>query len=336
MSNFVLTRTPVRFSLDGGGSDLDSYYRKFGGAITSMTINKYVYTMIERRSDDRVFVNSCDYKDSQFVKSSNDGERLLGAGLKIPVAACKRLGVTGVNVFVASEIGGGTGLGTSCAVAVNLLNALANYAGRPMTKHELADQAYHLCHDDLRMFCGRKDATVTAYGGLVHATYDRNDSFTVESLRLPSATMKELRRWALLFDTGMRRNSDTILEGQHDLDYDDPANGIHVVKEAAIRIRELLEVPDFPAIGRVMDESWRRKRQAVPHISNSMIDAAYEAAISAGALGGRISGAGNGGILIIFCPPSDTISVTARLTAMGLKPFDWDFDTDGSKVLVNL
>lgn len=334
MSNFVLSRTPVRFSYGGGGTDLESYYRKRGGAVTSVTINKYVYTIVERRTDNRVFINSCDYRDSAFVDHGVDP--LCGEGLKIPRAACHKLGITGVNVFTASEITGGSGLGTSCAVACNIINALTHYIGEPRSKYELADQAYKLCHDDLGMHCGRKDSTVAAFGGLNHIVFKPDDTFDVEPVRLNPDQLSELRQRTLLFDTNMRRKSDSILTGQDELDYDDPENGIHYVKESAIKIRGFLEAGDLDAVGRQMDFSWRHKRRTVVNISNELIDRAYDTALEHGALGGRISGAGNGGILIIFAADDTAPQITTALTQLGLTPVDYDFDFDGLKILLNV
>jgi D-glycero-alpha-D-manno-heptose-7-phosphate kinase len=306
----VITRTPVRISLGGGGTDLASYYQAYGGAALSMSINKYVFVMVQK--------DTC--------------TRYCSAETVLPRAVVQRLGLAHpASIHVSTTVSGGTGLGTGGAITVGLVHAISCYNGRRPSPGELAETAYSIEFDDLKLSCGKKDQYATAFGGINLFRFNQDDTVNVEPLRLPPELEATLHAHLMLFYTGRTRNSEEILRRQQELSASVIADGLHALKASTLRIAEMLRNGDFEGIGRQLHIDWEIKRAIVPGISNEVIDDAYARAIAAGALGGRISGAGNGGYIIIYCPPDWHESVRRALAHLDELAFE--FDHTGSRVV---
>jgi D-glycero-alpha-D-manno-heptose-7-phosphate kinase len=306
----TITRTPVRISLGGGGTDLASYYKAYGGAALSMSINKYVFVTVQ--------ADNC--------------TRYCSAETMLPQAVVRRLGLSRpAAIHVTTTVSGGTGLGTGGAITVGLVNAVSVYNGFLLPPGELAETAYSIEFDDLGLSCGKKDQYATAFGGINLFRFNQDDTVDVEPLHLPAEREAALRAHLMLFYTGRTRNSEEILRRQQELSASVIADGLHALKASTLRIAEMLRAGDFEAIGRQLDIDWEIKRAIVPGISNEVIDDAYARARAAGALGGRISGAGNGGYIIIFCSPDRHAAVRHALAHLDELAFD--FDHTGSRVL---
>src|SRR5256885_11700460 len=189
----LIVRTPVRISFGGGVTDLPAYYRKFGGAVLSAAINKHFYTILQKRSDGKVQVISSDLR---VVETWEDIARLsvTGSELEIPLCVMKELGcAVSVNLFLASEIPPGTGLGSSASVCVNILKTLTNYLHRPLSKYDLAEQAFHIARDILGKHIGKQDEYAAAFGGLNYISFHPDGSAQVEPLDLGIVALGELQ-----------------------------------------------------------------------------------------------------------------------------------------------
>ncbi len=334
----LIVRSPVRISFGGGGTDLPAYYEQFGGAVLNAAINKYFYTILGRRSDECIQIISSDLRLCESWRGLSAME-IEGSRLEIPVAALKYLGQEMyVDLFLASEIPPGTGLGSSASVCVNVLKTLTNYLQTPLSKQDLADTAFHIARHVLHRHIGKQDEYAAAFGGLNFIEFMANGASQVQAVDLGNSSMTELQNNLLLFFTGAAHHSWGILEEQErstESQSRKPIEALHEIKELAFRMRDALRSGDLRAFASMLHDSWMAKRQVSTRISNSRIDALYEIAINNGALGGKITGAGGGGFLLLYCEPPRQQDVRQALDAEGLKEMTFNFDFQGAQVLVN-
>lgn len=334
----LIVRSPVRISFGGGGTDLPAYYEQFGGAVLNVAINKYFYTILGHRSDDCIQIISSDLRLCERWRGLSSME-IEGSGLEIPVAALKYLGQEMyVDLFLASEIPPGTGLGSSASVCVNVVKTLTSYLQRPLSKKDLADTAFHIARHVLRRHVGKQDEYAAAFGGLNFIEFLPDGTSRVEPIDLGLPTMSDLQNNLLLFFTGAAHHSWVILEEQEkstEANQRKPLQALGQIKELAYRMRDTLTAGDLHSFAAMLHDSWVAKRQVSSAISNSRIDGLYDLALRNGALGGKITGAGGGGFLLLFCEPSRQPDVRQALTAQGLKEMTFNFDFQGAHVLVN-
>ncbi|MDO8503799.1 MAG: hypothetical protein Q7S60_03850 [bacterium] len=311
--DLVISKTPVRFSLAGGGTDLDSYYQKFGGLAVSMTIDKYVYVLVRRDSETRICAPS--------------------EHRSLPQAVVRELGLQKpAFISVVPELAGGTGLGTGGAITVGLINAISFFNGKKLSKDRIADLAYKIERHKLKLSCGRKDQYSTSFGGINLLRFDPDETVEVRPFKLSRrAAVEDLREHICLFDTGLRRSSEKILSRQQGLSGGRIVEGLHYLKEGAQVIAQALSRGDLERVGRRMHEEFLIKRKIIPGHSTRAINQAYERAMKVGAWGGRISGAGGGGYLIVFCPPAKRTKVIKALQPFSHLAFDFDFE--GTKII---
>ena len=334
----LIVRSPVRISFGGGGTDLPAYYQQNGGAVLSTAINKYFYTVLGTRTDQSIQIISSDlricetWRDFQSVQIP-DG------GLEIPVAVLKDLDrEVCVDLFLASEIPPGTGLGSSASVCVNVLKTLTTYLHLPLSKQDLAEGAFHVARNVLHRHVGKQDEYAAAYGGLNFIEFLPDGGARVESIDPGHAVMTELQNSLLLFFTGSAHHSWNILAEQErstEQGSRRPIEALHEIKELAYRMRDALRSGDLPRFANMLDEGWRAKKRVSNKISNSRIDALYELSLRNGALGGKITGAGGGGFLLLFCEPQHQDRLRHALAAEGLHEMTFSFDFQGAQVLVN-
>lgn len=334
----VIVRSPVRISFGGGGTDLPSYYKRYGGAVLSASINKYFYTIVTKRTDDKIQVISSDLRVIETWKDItrmhvSDGE------LSIPLAAMKDLGIeTGLNLFLASEIPPGTGLGSSASVCVGILKALAMYQQLSLSRYQLAEKAFHIARNVLGMPVGKQDEYATAFGGLNYISFHEDDSATVEPVSIPQEILRELQANLMLFFTGVSHNSWSILKSQEQLSSQNggPAiHSLHEIRQFAKSMQTALLGGNLKKFGSQLNDGWEAKRRISDKISNSRIDTLYEMALENGASGGKITGAGGGGFLLLYCERSAQENVRAVFAAEGLREMTFEFDFQGAQVLVN-
>jgi D-glycero-alpha-D-manno-heptose-7-phosphate kinase len=329
----LISRAPVRISFGGGGTDLPSFYERYGGLVISTTINHYVYAILTPGSKEAVQIISADYHT--FWRQSLDN-LIWDGDLALPRAIVHEFDLhRGLDIFLASQIPPGTGLGSSGSVAVCLINGLAAWQGMALTSPEVAERACYVEIEKMGMPVGRQDQYASAFGGLNCITFTA-DGVTVEPLQVSEATRHALERRLMLFFTGSSRQSSNILRYQKQKGEEGDSRVIErllTIKELGLAIREALEAGDLATFGELMHRSWVQKRSLAPNISNQAIDAVYELARSKGAVGGKITGAGGGGFLMLCCEEAYQAGVTEALERANLRRMGFAFDTQGAQVM---
>jgi D-glycero-alpha-D-manno-heptose-7-phosphate kinase len=334
----LITRSPVRISFGGGGTDLPAYYEQFGGAVLSTTINKYFYTVLRKRGDGKIQVISSDLRTLE-TWANIAGMSVERSELDIPLAAVKEFGHNvSVDLFLASEIPPGTGLGSSASVCVNVLKALSAYVHLPLSKYDLAELAFHIARNVLGNPVGKQDEYAAVFGGLNYIDFGKDGSVTVEPLELDSALLCELQDSLMLFFTGSTHQSRTILREQEESTRRDRGaalKSLHEIGSLAGHMRSALLEGDLYTFGTLLDQGWQAKRQVCGKISNDRIDKLYSLARENGALGGKLTGAGGGGFLLVYCERQNRAGVRDALTAAGAREMTFQFDFKGAQVIVN-
>jgi len=332
----LLVRAPVRISFAGGGTDLASYYERYGGMVVSAAIDKYFYVFLNPIGGEGIQISSSDY--SAFARWSAKEQPVHDDVLKLPRAVLQAFGSNeGFSIFLASEIPPGTGLGSSSTVAVALTKAISTYLGQRLAPGEIAELAAHIEIEKLGSPIGKQDQYAAAFGGLNVLTF-RRDRVQVEPLRQLPAVRQELEAHLLLFYTGSSRSANAILKEQQRATTQGRADvvaALHAIKQFALETREALEAGDLDRFGHILQQSWEVKRRLVSGVTNPEIDELYRLARDRGALGGKITGAGGGGFLLLYCEPRYQPEVCAAMQAQGLYRMEFHFDEGGTKVLLN-
>jgi D-glycero-alpha-D-manno-heptose-7-phosphate kinase len=334
----LIVRSPVRISFGGGGTDLPAYFEKYGGAVLSAAINKYFYTVVTKRTDDRIQVISSDLR---IIETWEDIARMdaKSGDLSIPLAAMKDLGIhTPINLFLASEIPPGTGLGSSASVCVNILKALTTYIHKPLTKYELAERAFNIARNVLQMPVGKQDEYAAAFGGLNYISFYQNGRSSVEPLALAPESLRELQANLMLFFTGASHNSWSILKAQEESTKQSSGAALNSLREIHLlagEMRDALAGGNLKEFGTLLDKGWQAKRKVSTKISNSRIDQLYDIAQRNGAIGGKITGAGGGGFLLLYCEKPKQNKVREAFASEGLREMSFELDFHGARVLVS-
>lgn len=328
----ILARAPLRVPLGGGGTDLPSYYMKYGGFVLSAAINKYVYICINRPAADDLI--RAKYSRYEQVSSPDEVQH----DLLRP--ALKQLNLNGnIEITSMADVPSGTGLGSSGTYLVALLTALHSLKRETIPSHSLAEQACHIEIDLAGHPVGKHDQYMATFGGITCLEFKGDGQVEVAPLNIPAATLEELSASVLLFYTGMSRASTEILgEQTYQCQNGNGAmlESLHRTKELGYRIKEALELGDLDEFGRLLDEHWQNKKKRSTKITDGRIDEWYNIGRNNGALGGKIMGAGGGGFFMFYCPNGHKPRLRAALKAAGLREMRYDFDLEGAKVLVNL
>jgi D-glycero-alpha-D-manno-heptose-7-phosphate kinase len=333
----VIVRAPVRISFGGGGTDLAAYYIPFGGYVVSAAITRYCYVIADQSPDGGIHINSADYRVYESYTRGEipeaDGPLAL-AKAAIAYFASHGLLEKGVNLFLASEVLPGTGLGSSSAMAVALVRALAAHLHMTIGAIEAADLACWLEIEYLDMPIGKQDQYASACGGLNAIEFSAN-GVSVTPLDLPADVITTLSTRLLLFSTGKTHDSACILRHQQADIQTKPGTIelLHRIKALAENMREALIVEELDLFGQLLDLGWREKRSLSKKISTAAIDHYYNAARKAGALGGKIVGAGGGGFLLLYCSAHRQKAVRETMIRLGLREITFDFDFAGARIL---
>jgi D-glycero-alpha-D-manno-heptose-7-phosphate kinase len=327
----ILSRAPYRISLGGGGTDLPSYYSKYGGFILSAAINKYLYIYVNRPAADNLI--RLKYSRSEQVSVPDEIQHDLVR------LALKELDL-GASLEIASmaDIPAGTGLGSSGTYLVALLTALHELKREKIPTQALAEQACHIEIDLAGHAAGKHDHYLAAFGGITCLDIDQDGDVTVSPLNVSVTTAEEFRNNVLLFYTGITRSSDAILEAQRretENGNSEVVDSLHHTKELGYRIKEVLEQGDLERFGLLLDEHWQNKKRRSNQISDPILDQYYDIVKGCGGLGGKVMGAGGGGFFMFFCPNQSKARVRKALSGAGLREIAYDFDFDGAKVMVN-
>jgi D-glycero-alpha-D-manno-heptose-7-phosphate kinase len=323
----IISQTPLRIGLLGGGTDLPGYYREHGGRVLNCAIDKYVYVIVKQRFDDDIYVN---YSKKEIVSRVDDLEH------ELVREAMHMAGVTnGVEITTLADIpsGGGSGLGSSSAVTVGLLQALFAYQGRQVSAEELAERACTIEIERCRKPIGKQDQYIAALGGIRDIRFGPGDEVVAQELGLSAAGRRALQQQIMLFYTGVTRSADSILVEQR-ANIESTRPQLDLLRDLAGMAAGRLRDGDVDAIGPAMRESWEAKRKLATGVSNDEVDAAVTAALDAGAAGAKLTGAGGGGFLLVICPMERQRAVRESLAGMRELPIK--LDHLGSRVVLNV
>ncbi len=323
----IITQTPLRIGLLGGGTDLPGYYREHGGRVLNCAIDKYVYVIVKQRFDNDIYVN---YSKKEIVSRVDDLEH------ELVREAMRMTGVTnGVEITTLADIpsAGGSGLGSSSAVTVGLLHALFAYQGRQVSAEELADQACRIEIEYCGKPIGKQDQYITAFGGIRDIHFGPGEEVIPEKVELPAADRRALQEQIMLFYTGITRSANPILAEQN-ANVESTRTQLDLLRDLASFAAERLRGGDVDAIGPAVRESWEAKRKLASGVSNGQIDKAVADALDAGAYGAKLTGAGGGGFLLVICPIERQRSVRESLARMQELPVK--LDNLGSRVVLNV
>ncbi len=322
----------MRISFGGGGTDLEAYYAKYGGLVISSAINKYFYAVITTDESDDLQVISADYRS--LFRHSPYNDLFWDGDLALPKAILHHFGIRrGINLFVASEVPPGTGLGSSSAAAVTMVRAISTLVEQPLTKQQVAELASYIEIGKMGMPIGKQDQYASAFGGLNKITFS-NEGVTVEPLHIDLDVRKTLERRLMLFFTGSSRESTSILKHQRKSTQDRDEvvlQALHNIKRVAVDVQSCLERGDLDEFARLLDYAWQEKRRLAPGLSTGFIDELYTLALEKGASAGKITGAGGGGFLMLYCHEEAQDIVTTALEERGLKRMNFHFDQQGAR-----
>jgi len=329
-SNVIISRTPVRLPLGGGGTDLASYYSKFGGFFVSAAIDKYNYVAIKKRFESGYRVS---YSKTEITDKIEKIEQ------PIVREALKLLNVGDyLEMVTIADIPGRSGLGGSSSYAVGVLNALHFYKRENVPRRTLAEEACRIEIDVLKEPIGKQDQYVASFGGVNSYEIERDGAVSVKPLALSSHGTAELENNLLLFYTGIKRDASQVLGRQkQDQEKGDKRviETMHEIKKIGYQVRDSLANGDIRSFGELLDLHWRTKKNLSEQISNSRIDQLYELAMRNGALGGKIMGAGGGGFFM-FYSENGKERLRNAMSNEGLKEVRFRFDLDGSKIILNI
>jgi D-glycero-alpha-D-manno-heptose-7-phosphate kinase len=319
----IISRTPLRISFAGGGTDLAAFYKDQPGAVTSTAINKYIYVTINKRFDDTIRVGYSKTEIVNYVDELNHG---------LVREAMKLTGINnGVEITTIADIPSrGTGLGSSSSLTVGLLNALYAFQGIMKSRLTLAKEACKIEIEILGEPIGKQDQYIAAYGGIQHIQFNPDESVYVDPVICTTWTKQQLGKHILLFYTGITRKASTILTKQIENTKKKMENLIKL-KELSEKVRDHMRDENIEGVGKCLHEGWLLKRELASGISNITINEYYQKALSAGAWGGKVLGAGGGGFLMIFCPPENQDKVISVLSDLKCLPIK--LEPQGSKII---
>jgi len=321
----LITQTPLRISFFGGGTDFRDFYRQEEGCVLSSAIDKCIFVVVKRRFDDKIRLG---YTRTEMVDQPEQLSHELAR------EALQMAGISSrIELLTMGDIpSAGSGLGSSSTVTVGLLNALHHHLGNPQSLETLAQQACQVEIERLGKPIGKQDQYIAAYGGLRFIRFLPDETVVVEPVDLPEGERRRFNQQLMLFFTNVTRRSESVLNEQK-ANIDDRMDVLRGLKALAYQGRELLQQGDFDAFGRLMHQGWQLKKQMASRISSGDIDDLYTTALKAGALGGKITGAGGGGFLLLYCPREKQYDVRAALHSLPELPFH--LEQDGTKVIFN-
>jgi D-glycero-alpha-D-manno-heptose-7-phosphate kinase len=323
----IITRTPLRISIGGGGTDLPSFYEREGGFVISAAISKYIYIGINP-----IFVQDYVLKYSELERVGAVDE--ISHPLFREALRMHRI-EPGVEIMSLADIPAGTGLGSSASFTVGLLRALYAYQRQHVTQWVLAEEACHIEMDVLGEPVGKQDQYIASFGGVTCFDFSPDGTVSVNPLRISTDTLHDLEENLLMFFTGYARAATSVLEEQRSRSQhgdSDMLENLRFIKNTGHEIAKVLEAGETEQFAGLMHEHWLRKRERSGSISNPEIDHWYEFAMQNGALGGKLVGAGNGGFLLFYARDRDALR--RALVEAGLPEVRFTFDHDGSVVSV--
>jgi len=326
----VRAKAPLRLSFAGGGTDVTPFPESEGGLVLSATIDRYAYGSLRPRADRRVSVHSVDFGISlEFDVAEGpafDGE------LDLVKAAIRRVtgDAGGYDLLLQSNAPPGSGLGSSSTMMVALIGLLREHRGLPLSEYEIAHLAYLTERQDLEIRGGLQDHYAATFGGFNFIEF--GERVVVNPLRIKDATVNELELNLLLCYTGTTRQSSHIIEDQTDrvrTGESETMEGLRAQKELAVAMKSALLRGELREFGSLLDEAWKQKKRMSPLIATDFIEEAYDVAMQAGALGGKVTGAGGGGYILFYCDFTHKHRLAERLAKMGAAVTEFAFEPRG-------
>lgn len=320
----IISRTPLRISFAGGGSDLPSYYMQHGGAVLSTTIDKYIYIAVHRYFSSNQSLLK--YSKTELVNSNDEIQHPL-------FRECMKLvNVSGLDIASMADVPAGTGLGSSSAFAVSLLNVLHAYKHEAVNAEYLASTACDIEINRLGDPIGKQDQYAAAYGGLNFIRFNYDGSVDVQKIVMDPAVKAQLERNLILLYTGTKHSASAILKEQgKEMQRLDKQQVMHKMVEMAYELKDVLEHNQIDDFGRILNEGWLLKRSLANSISNPLVDNLYDQGMAAGALGGKLLGAGGAGFVLFYCPEDKQEAFRQQMSAYTEMPFK--FENYGSKII---
>lgn len=328
----IISRAPVRISLGGGGTDLQSYYSKYGGFLIAGAIDKYLFISANKRFYDSIRLS---YSQTEIVNSISEIKHAI---FREALSFIKPPNGGGIELVSIADVPANCGLGSSSSFTVALLNALHAYNREYISQQQLAEEACTIEIEKLQQPIGKQDQYISAFGGITTLTFEKNGRVMVEPIKMKDDAIDELERNILLYYTGIERSASDILKEQNEKSKNDEAaviESLHQIKKIGYETKRAFESGNLERFGELLDVHWNNKKQLSKNISNPFIDSCYEMARKNGAIGGKIMGAGGGGFFMFYVPEKHE-KFTRAMKEKGLKPMRFRFDFEGSKVLVNM
>ena len=325
----IITRSPLRITLGGGGTDLPSYYRDYEGFLIAAAINKYVYVTVMRPFTEGIYLK---YSELEHVTNVEEVKhRIIREALRM-----QNLRTPQIELTTLADIPAGTGLGSSGSFTTALIQAIYAHRKQLIQPRELAEMACQIEIDRLGEPIGKQDQYIAAYGGLTCFTFHKDNRVTAEPLKISMDTLFDMEDNILLFFTGYSRSASSILKDQNTRTKssdDGMLKNLHFVKELGYRSKEALESGNVELFGKLMHEHWEHKKQRSGGMSNQKIDEWYDLGMKNGAVGGKLVGAGGGGFLMFYA--ADRNKLRHVMKKAGLEEVRFGFDFEGTKVVLS-
>lgn len=321
----IISRTPLRISFVGGGSDLKSFYERQDGKVISAAIDKYVYAIVKERFDDLIYIN---YSRKETVEKVDDIQHDLVR------EALKKTGVEkGVEITTLADIpSSGSGLGSSSSVTIALLHALYSYKNILVTAEQLASEACEIEIDILKKPIGRQDQFGAAFGGVNRLTFQKGDITLREKVKISPGDKRLIEGQMMLFFTGITRSADNILSKQNkNMNQEDKFNNLSKMVALVDPFTQAFQKGDVNGIADLLNKNWEMKKSLASGITNPEIDEMYKRALDGGALAGKITGAGGGGFMLLIAP--ENAKNTIRENLSGYREIPFMIEQGGSKII---
>lgn len=322
----LISQTPLRISLAGGGTDLRAYYKDSDGFVVSTAIDKYVYVLIKERFDDKIYLNYAARKEIVDDISEIQHELVREAGL---ITGLRKGFELATFADIPSE---GSGLGSSSSLTVGLLNAMYNFRGRQVTHDQLAEEACMIEIEILKKPIGKQDQYIAAHGGLAAITFHGSERVTTDRLEITEKERHYLGQHLMLFFTNITRQASSILSEQREKTSDNRSS-LEAIHSLGKKIETAVRAKRFDDIGEILDENWLLKKQLASGITTPEIDQMYDLARAAGAIGGKVAGAGGGGFLLVYVKPENQAKVRDALS--NYRQMQFMLDNFGATIIFN-
>tara|TARA_A100001388_G_C28774586_1_gene506412 strand:+ start:2880 stop:3854 length:975 start_codon:yes stop_codon:yes gene_type:complete len=323
----IITRSPLRITLGGGGTDLPSFYKKYGGFLVAGAIDKYVFTSIIKPYEDGIFLKYSKIEKKNSI--SRVSHPIIREALKKYDKNLKRIEITTL-----ADVPSGTGLGSSGSFTNSLIKALFSYKNKNISAKKLAEESCNIEINKLKEPIGKQDQYISAFGGLKKIYFKKDGKVIVKKLEVKQDTYKKLEQNLLLFFTGYTRSASKILKKQNVMSNKknpEMLKNLNEVKKIGYQSCHLLENNDLDQFGELLNYNWKKKIERSPEGVNKRIKFLYNDALNNGAIGGKLVGAGGGGFLMFYC--RDKKSLKKRMSKFNIQELNFHFDNRGTKTI---